>query len=530
MDNKFLEEIMDIIDREVPEELRSLFAFTVKDSNELILIKFDFWGRYFFPSYFKSEDAPFHNELNGYNLDIYKGIVADQFVDIAFRGAGKDIKTELFITFCITNDIDNFRKYFKILAEDGDNSIATVTGIYNRLVNAKMVRVYGDLFEKTVYKREERKDVFTTTKGVKVEADIVGSGQRGKKQDEVRPDFLWFNDFENRKTLRSAVITRAIWDNMEEARTGLEVGGGCVYTCNYVSENGNVHRLVTEKLNDRKIVFIKPIIENGKSTWPERYSLEMIEAFKKSDDDFEGERMCQPNASKDIYFDRATLDEMKILEPIREIGRFKIYKEYNPGHAYAGGADVAGGVGLDSSASVFIDFSTFPAQVVGVFHDNTISPESFGDELYSEANRFGGCLIVPENNKFDQCILKLKILGAKLYMMAARAIKAGFSTATTYGWNTNALTKSQMLGSLRDAIVDGLIDLNDADLIADCKGFTRNDFLDNPVDIRLTTRHFDLVTALAIAWQMKDHTQPKESAKRKEYKVRTEESSTNMAI
>ena len=58
---------------------------------------------------------------------------------------------------------------------------------------------------------------------------------------------IWFDDFETRKTLRSAVETQAIWDNMEEARNGLSKDGGVIYTANYLSERGNVHRLIEKK-------------------------------------------------------------------------------------------------------------------------------------------------------------------------------------------------------------------------------------------------------------------------------------------
>lgn len=499
--------IKEILKNEIPKELLSLFNFSVGDSNEKILLKFNLWARYFFPNYFKSEDAPFHSEINLYNLQIYKGQL-DIFVDIAFRGAGKDVKTQLFIVFAILNDVDNYRKYYKVLSDDGANSVQSVTDIYNMLVNPRITKLYPDTFEKTVFKREERKDAFTTAKGIKVLADIVGSGQRGAKQEEARPDFIWFNDFETRKTLRSAVITRSIWDNMEEARTGLEVGGGCVYTCNYVSEMGNVHRLVTEKQSPRKKVLIVPIIKDGVPTW-DRYTKENIEEMKRTDEDFEGERMCQPSSARDIYFDREMLEKMPVLNPIKDIAGFKIYKEYNPSHAYAGGHDVAGGVGLDSSASVFIDFSTFPAQVVGTYASNEILPEAFGDEIVAEANRFGGCLVAIENNKYDQTILKAKQLGANLYTTQQKIIKLGYTPPSTYGWNTNSLTKSQMLSSLRGAIEDGLIQLNDPDLIQEAKSFTRNELIDNAPDVRLTTRHFDLLIACAIAWQMKDRTKPK---------------------
>ncbi len=220
-----MDKIKEILKAENPKELLSLFNFDTTQENEKILLKFNLWARYFFPQYFGSPDATFHHEINKANLLIYKGEL-DQFVNIAFRGAGKDVKTQLFITYAILNDTGHFRKYYKILSDDGTNAVQSVTDIYNMLVNPRVTKLYPDVFEKTVFKREERKDAFTTSTGVKVLADIVGSGQRGAKQEEARPDFIWLNDFETRKTLRSAVITRAIWDNMEEARTGLEKGGG----------------------------------------------------------------------------------------------------------------------------------------------------------------------------------------------------------------------------------------------------------------------------------------------------------------
>lgn len=520
-----MEKINDILDNGSPQELVALFSFNITDPNDLILLKFNLFGRKLFPNYFKSEDAEFHQELNLYNLQVYKGEI-DSFVDIAYRGAGKDVKTQLFITFAILCDKGHFRKHFKVLSDDGINSTQSVTDIYNMLVNPKVTSMYPSTFEKTVFKREEKKDSFTTSTGIKVLADIVGSGQRGAKQEEARPDFIWFNDFETRKTLKSAVTTKAIWDNMEEARTGLELGGGCVYTCNYISEMGNVHKLVTEKKSLRKKVFIIPIKKDGKPTW-NRYTIENIEEMERTDEDFEGERMCRPSAYKDIYFDRESLEKMPIKKPIKEIGGFKMFKEYNSGHRYASGHDVAGGVGLDSSTSVFIDFDTIPAQVVGTYASNTILPEAFGDEIYSQSNRFGGCLIAPENNKFDQTILKAKQLGAKLYTSVRNVLRIVQESPTMYGWNTNSLTKSKMLSSLREAIESGLIELNDEDLINESKSFTLNDLIDKEPDPRLTTRHFDLVTALAIAWQMKDHARKK---KEKTYSGLDMQPEKNMAI
>jgi len=517
--------IKEILKNNKPGEMKALFAFDLNtDSNELILTKFNIWARFFFLKYFSSKDCPRHKEMDLNNLKAYRGDIS-QFVNIAYRGFAKTARTKLFLAFCIMNDMKHHRRFIRCLSADLDNAKQSVTDIYNMCIQPRVQQVYPDIFGKTETKREETMNGFTTTTGVKLLAKQINVDQRGKIMEDAKSDLDWYDDIETRTTIRSAITTHKIGENMEEARTGLAINGSSIYTANYFSEAGNIHQLVIKKVQD-KVVMITPIMdEKGEPTW-DRYTKADIEKMKLEDEDFEGERMCKPNANKDVYFNRDRLDAMPILQPIKEIGGFKMFKGYNPGHRYAGGQDIAGGVGLDSSTSVFIDFDCYPAQVVGTFNSNTILPEAFGNEIYEEANRFGGCLIAPENNKFDQAILKAVQLGAQVWMSMGNVLKIIQTTPKTYGWNTNSLTKNQMLSSLREAIDAGLIELNDPDLINDCKGFTRNDLIDRPTDIRLTTRHFDFVTALAIAWQMKDHCRPQ----RKMEEYREPEKDINPAI
>ncbi len=269
-------------------------------------MKFQLFARHFFPKYFSSEDADFHPQIDLNNLKVYRGEL-EQFVDGAFKGAAKTSRTKLFIAFVVAADQDHFRKYFRILSADNTNSEQISTDIYNMLVSPAVSALYPEIFTKTQAKREERMSSFTTATGIKIYADTVGTSQRGALQEEARPDFVWFEDFENRTTLRSIKKTIMIWENMEEARTGLAKNGSCLYTCNYISEMGNVHTLVTKPMT-RKFVLITPILQDGKSAWPARYSLAEIEQMRQDDEDFDGERMCKPSASKDLMFDRAGCD------------------------------------------------------------------------------------------------------------------------------------------------------------------------------------------------------------------------------
>lgn len=498
------EKVRLILEHGTAIEKKSLFAFDKTNSLDQVLVKMNLWMRDFFPQYFSSKDAAFHREIDKHNLEAYRGEI-DQFVDIAFKGAAKTSRTKLLLAFVICNDVDRSRRYMRVLSADGTNSTQITTDVYNMLVSPKVAAFYPEIFTKTSAKREETMSSFTTSTGIKVLADTVGVSQRGALQEDARPDFVWFEDFENRTTLRSIKKTIAIWENMEEARTGLAKNGACIYTCNYISEMGNVHTLVT-KAGSKKKVLIVPIMKGGESVWPERYSTWDIEMMKKDDEDFDGERMCKPSASKDVMFDRETLERMEAHEPIQTVSGFRMFKKFDPSHRYASGHDIAGGVHLDSSTSVFIDFDVIPARVVGTFASNTIPPETFADEIKREGEYFGLPLTAPErNNHGHATIARARQLGLKLYRAPQDQTKIDQKMPLQFGWQTNALTKPKMIFGLVKAVNDGLLQLSDENLIAECKSYTRNDLIDEEKDPRLTTRHFDLLIAAAIAWQMKDY-------------------------
>lgn len=497
--------MLSILESNDKNKIRALFAFNSADTDKEIVFKFNLWARFFYPHFFKFKDAKFHNDIDHTLVSLYRSKIK-YFVNIAFRGAAKTTRTKLFVAFVIANDIEHSRKYFKVLSTDIKNSTQIVTDIYNMLIRKHVNQFYPEIFKKTVEKREETMSSFTTSEGIKMQADTVGTDQRGDIQEDIRPDFEWFDDFETRKSLRSAITTHSIWENMEEARNGLAVKGVALYNCNYVSERGNVHKLVIRKADD-KIVLINPIkTSTGESAWPEAFTIEQINNIEKNTDDFEGEYLCRPSASRDVFFDRSTLDLQIPRTPVKEIAGFKIFYNYVPGHRYGFGADVAGGVGLDSSTSVAIDFSTTPSRVVATYANNLIAPDIFGEELVLQGNRFGEPIMAIENNKFDMSIGVAKRKYKNLYFTEENELKTGLQTRRrTYGWNTNADTKPKMFFALKQAVEDGHLQLSDPDLIAELKSYTRDDLMDRDDDPRLTTRHFDLLIACAIAYQMRNH-------------------------
>lgn len=483
-------------------DIRALFSFDADTSEKELLFLFNLWSRHFFPQYFKSADAPFHSEVDTYNARVYRGDLK-YFVDIIFRGGAKTTRTKLFIAFVIANDLGHSRKYIKILTKDIANAKQFVTDIYNMLINDRTRYYYAEVFEKTVEKREETMASFTTSTGVKVRAGTVGTDQRGQIQEDARPDFIVFDDIETRKTLRSAVETQAIWDNMEEAKNGLSKDGGAIYLGNYLSERGNVHKLVQETPN--KKVLIVPIEFRGEPMW-DAYTKADLERIRADADDYAGEYLCEPSAGLDIFFDRSCLELQRKKEPVRTIADFKIFHAYDASHRYGSGHDVAGGVGLDSCTSVFIDFSTTPSRVAATFKSNTIKPDTFGDEIKSEADRFGACIVAVENNNHGHATIgRLKQIYDNQYFTEQEETRVGLPPRVRqYGWNTNADTKPKALFALKKAVEDGHLELSDPDLIAELRSYTRDDLMDKDEDVRLTTRHFDLLMAAAIAYQMRN--------------------------
>ena len=493
-----MDELQRILQSGTLAEIRGLFEFDSSTDPKEIVKKYKIWGRYFYPKFYKSKDAPFHAEMDIKRARLYLGLDTE-FLNIAFRDSGKTTRAKIFRAFVIANDTSHHRRYLRVLSKDLGNAKQSVTDVYNMLVASRVKALYPEIFEKTDSKREETMASFTTATGIKMIADTVGTDQRGAIQDESRPDFDWYDDFETRISLMSAVITHKIWQSMEEARTGLAKGGSSEYTCNYISERGNVHKLV-EKIRNKLIV---PIEEKGVPTW-DRFSLDDIAKIKHDTDDFEGEYLCKPSASKDVYFDRESTDRQTAKQPIDEIAGLKIYKKYNPANRVCSGHDVAGGVGLDSSTSVFLDLDCFPVQVIATYKNNEIKPDAFAYEIARQGKRHGENYVAIEKNYGSTGdIFKTIYPVAFIHKTQRNHLVISPKPAIEYGWDTNSATKPAMLADLAKAVEDGLIELNDPALIAEARSYTRGDLMDREVDPRLTTRHFDLLMACAIAWAVR---------------------------
>jgi hypothetical protein len=223
----------------------------------------------------------------------------------------------------------------------------------------------------------------------------------------------------------------------------------------------------------------------------------------------------------DKLFDAEMLAEQfqPLRAPVEAHNGLKIYKPYRKGHFYAMGVDVAEGVGKDSSTIVLIDFSTLKPEVVATYSSNLIAPDVLAFEIENLANKYEQPLVAVERNNHGHTTL------AKLReIYPDRCIYQYDTSGKTpkFGWKTDLVSKPRMFFELNTAVNEELIALVSRSIVSEARRYDKNDLRIVRHKDDENTAHFDLLTACAIAFQMKDKiTAYKRSQKRRAQQTRS---------
>ena len=195
--------------------------------------------------------------------------------------------------------------------------------------------------------------------------------------------------------------------------------------------------------------------------------------------------------------------------PIEQDNHLSIYAHYKRGHRYALGADVAQGIGRDSSTIVVIDFTK--NEIVATYHSNKIDPVAFAHEIMRVGNMYGSCLAAPEaNNVGHTTVVTLNEIYSNIYYYELKGYTQDKETERL-GWLSNLHTKPRMMYDLADAFQSEETPLicPDPAILREALAYQKDDAttpgIQRPQAAQHTTRHFDLLTAAAIAWQMNAH-------------------------
>lgn len=491
-----------VMNKKDEKEILAFFSFTVDDDPKTIAFKFQYWGFRFYNRYYQSKPADFHEGFIRNMLASYKGEY--NYVNLGFRGCAKTTFSKLFLAFVILNDRGLHRKYMKVLTRNLGNAKQMVTDVYNLIV--EVAPLYGDVFAKEGdKKREETMGSFTTVDGVKLLSGTVGMTQRGHLQDAYRPDFLIFDDVEDRESIQSLTTTESTIWRIDEAISGLSADGSYMCNGNYISDEGVIQWF----LNKPNVVVDKVAIldEEGNPTWPDRYDKEKVEQLKGEADDFYGEYMCDPSRADSAFFDRARVDAdiQTAKQPNYESAGVKYWGEYQPHHKYGMGADTSEGIGKDANTFALFDFGTFQTDVgvlIATYYNNRIPPDLFGHELVRVGREFGNCLIAPEANNTGHATIAAMRGYPNIYTERKEGNRQ-LRITEKFGWRTTRKSKPQMLFDFRKDYNDGLIKIYDINVLKEMRSYTTADLTDTKLG--MVTRHFDLLMAVVIGWQMKKY-------------------------
>ena len=497
-----LDHANNIIKNGTDEERLAFFAFDKGNSKKVIHFKFIVWAHTCYPRYFQSVPAEFHEQIIDHMIDAYYGRI--KYTNLGFRGCAKTTWTKLWVAYVILNDMDHTRKYMKVLTRNVGNAKQLVTDVYNLIVEVK--DFYGDIFQKDGdKKREETMGSFTTVDGVKLHSGTVGMTQRGHLQDASRPDFIMFDDVEDRESIQSLATTEATIWRIDEAIAGLSAEGSYMCNGNYISEEGVIQWFLNKP--DMVVDKITIMDEDGNPTWPARYNKEKIESIKNDADDFYGEYLCDPTRADTAFFDRARVDADidTVKQPHTESAGVKYWGEYQPHHIFGIGADTSEGIGRDANTMALYDFGTFSDDVtvlIGTYMNNRIPPDLFGMELARVGREYGNCIIAPESNNTGHATIAAMRGYPNLFTQRTSGNRS-IKVTEKFGWNTNRKTKPLMFFDFRKDYNDGKIKIYDINVLKEMRAYTSMDLQDTKVGI--ATRHFDLLMAVVIGYQMKKY-------------------------
>jgi len=249
------------------------------------------------------------------------------------------------------------------------------------------------------------------------------------------------------------------------------------------------------EFNERKRAWYTLQERALKSRMREQYPSTPDEAFLAS-----GDRLFDPEIVK-VKLQK----EVCVPHETRLEGRLIIYKPFVAKHRYGIAGDPSQGIGRDSASAQVIDFTT--NEQVATYEDPNVSPTAFGDILQYIGFLYGGAIIAPEaNNHGHATIARLVELGyPNLYQFVVKGVLDEHPT-TRIGWLTTQTTKPRMFYELSEAFSDPhepLIVHDEATLTEALYYRKEETNIISPLSQKKLSRHFDRLTALAIAFQLR---------------------------
>lgn len=504
-----------------------------------------YFAIYYFPEYFDYKIPEFHYDF----YEDGRKLVMHELKEAAWVGFRESAKTSLAKIILLWIICFRYRRYINVDSHSKENAENFLYDIALQLqTNQRLIEDYGHLFYRKKRKKDDDEGAtmkrignFITENGIKLEAFSTQESTRGRIYGIHRPDFYVLDDIENDITKESPVMRTKIMAHYNELKSGAANTAGILTLGNLIIDDGVISKIMDlcEQNPESAVVRNIPVVtDDNRITWPDKYVFTDAEAaelnksianprkWKVSLESKERElttpvymanMMNKPSKTGEYIFDRkkvdAAIERVKNIRPLKINGDLKMWVEQmDPTHAYAIGADTSEGIGRDSSTTAIFDFKI--NAIVATYKNNKISPNIFAWEIKRQGELFGECLVCPEiNNTGWATVAELQNIYNNIYERE-ELDKITNQQVKKFAWKTTAGNKWKYIGDFQRAFENEEITIFDKELLEEMKHLRKSDvnIIKKTPEM---TRHFDLLIAAALAWQMKTHVSwPKGSAER----------------
>lgn len=213
------------------------------------------------------------------------------------------------------------------------------------------------------------------------------------------------------------------------------------------------------------------------------------EAWKKEtianmgEKEFKQEFNTEFIGSADTLISPEKIRSLAFISPIKNIydNSLAIYKEPIKGHNYFGIVDTSRGVGIDNSAFVIIDVSSFPYEVVAVYKNPDIEPALYPDHVFSVGNSYNNAFLLVEINDIGGQVVDTlhneleyeNLVFTTFKGRGGQQIGGGFGSSFQKGVRTTSSVKKIGCANLRTMIEHDQLIVNDCSIVEELSTFIR---------------------------------------------------------
>lgn len=225
------------------------------------------WFKYYFPNFYTSEPADFHLKSTRKIMNVAEYYLVRSWA----RELSKSGRTMMeVLKLCLTGKKKNV-----ILVSNSYDNAERLLMPYMIILerNNRIINDYGNQKKLGSWQAGE----FTTTKGVSFRALGAGQSPRGTRNNEIRPDVILIDDIDTDEDCRNSEIIekRVKWIDEALIPTRSISNGLLIIACGNIIADYCCITEMGAKADSHEIINIRD--ENGKSTWPQKNTEELID-------------------------------------------------------------------------------------------------------------------------------------------------------------------------------------------------------------------------------------------------------------